>query len=888
MGFLDSIFNNNQKRLNKLQPKLNKILALEEDYKKLSDEQLKHKTVEFKERISKGDTLDDILVEAFATVREASRRVLGMTHYPVQLIGGMVLNGGNIAELATGEGKTLVATCPAYLNALTGEPVMVITVNDYLAKRDSEWMGKVYKFLGMSVGLVVHEMKNNERRKAYACDIVYVTNVEMGFDYLRDNMAYSLEDKVQRGLGFAIVDEVDSILIDEARTPLIISGFSGELDEGYAKANEFVKGLSCKKIVELDNGSALQQASMRLQGIDIKEKYNDYDYVVEEKAKQVYLTDTGMKKAEEFYGIDDLSNPDNITITHFITRALKAYGIFNRDVDYVVQDDKVLIVDESTGRIMDGRRYSDGIHQAIEAKEGVEVAQESKTMASITYQNLFRKFDKLSGMTGTAKTEEEEFLGIYKLEVITIPTNKPVIRKDASDKVYITANAKYAAIVSKVQDCYAKGQPILIGTTSVEKSDIIHDLLNEAGIPHNVLNAKYHEKEALIVAQAGQYKAVTVATNMAGRGTDIILGGNAEYLAIQEMKAEGISDELCVEANNYSVTEDEEILNVRRIFNEKLERIKTELEPNRQKVLDAGGLFILGSERHESRRIDNQLRGRSGRQGDVGESLFMISLDDDLMRLFGDEMRDNIIMLCKKLGVPKSVPIDAGILGKGVEKAQSRIESKYYEVRKTTLQYDEVMAEQRDIIYEERDRILHNDLDYKKTIKKMMSEIIDLKIDNCTPLMKYMTQDALNSIRDEFFSVFEDVSDLEQVLDIPNYSDEEISKLTVEEFKENIRGQILNNFDKLCATKSDEYVDDFARKLLLFLLDTNWQELMIELEDLKQGINFQMFANKDPLKEYKVQGYELFEGMMNHIRDEVLNTFMGIFKVELVTHVEEV
>lgn len=776
--------------------------------------------------------------------------------------------------------NTLVATCPAYLNALTGEPVMIITVNDYLAKRDSEWMGKVYKFLGLTVGLIVHEKSDTERREAYNCDIVYATNVEVGFDYLRDNMAYKLEDMVQRGLGYVILDEADSILIDEARTPLIISGFNGETDEGYKKADAFVKGLNGKIIVEMNNGTKLEQATMRMQGKELKEQYAEYDYIVEEKTKQVQLTDKGITKAEEYYGVENLSDPENITITHFITRALKAYGVFHKDVDYVVNDNGVQIVDESTGRIMQGRRYSEGIHQAIEAKEGVKIAQESKTMASITYQNLFRKFKKLSGMTGTAKTDEEELLGIYNMYVVTVPTNKPVIRKDNPDKVYLTALAKYNALVDKVQDCHIKGQPVLIGTTSVEKSDIVHDYLEQAGIPHKVLNAKYHEKEAEIIAQAGQYGAVTVATNMAGRGTDIILGGNPEYLALAELKAEGYSDELIVEANSYSNTSDEDILNIRKLYTEKFNRIKDELAENKQKVIDAGGLFVLGTERHESRRIDNQLRGRSGRQGDAGESLFMLSLDDDLLRLFGDQMRDKIIAMSEALHIPKNYPIDAGLLGKGVEKAQQRIESKYYGIRKSNLEFDEVMAKQRDIIYEERRKLLEGKLDYKKTVETMMSDIIDRKIDNCTPTLKHLTPDAMGYIIEEF-------ADLNKTIKIPEYSEDELLDIKVSDIKEIIKKQAIENYEKIYEKKPVEYINDFTKRLLLFLLDNNWQEMMVDLDELKKGINFMALAQKDPLKEYQNQAFEMFDNMMYYIREEVLNTFMGVYELEILSFMAE-
>lgn len=872
MGILEKLFGSSSEReLKRIKPIVNQVLGYEEEYAKLSDIALQAKTQEFKDRYLKGETLDDLLPESFAVMREASWRVLGMKHFPVQVEGGIVLHQGRIAEMHTGEGKTVVATLPVYLNALTGKGVYVVTVNDYLAKRDSLWMGKVYSFLGLSTGLIVHSLNNEERRKAYNSDIIYGTNNEIGFDYLRDNMVYKLEDRVQRPFYFGIVDEVDSILIDEARTPLIISGFNGETDEGYRKADEFVKGLKGKKVVEIDNGTKLEQATAQLQGKNIEEQYAEYDYVIEEKKKTVMLTEQGVAKAEKFYNIENLADSDNIEINHYITRSLKAYGIFKRDVDYVLKDGKVVIVDESTGRLMDGRRYSEGIHQAIEAKEKVDIQQESKTLASITFQNLFRKFEKLSGMTGTAKTEEEEFRGIYNLDVIEIPTNKPIQRVDKPDKVYITRKAKLDAILKTVEERHKEGQPILIGSVSVEKSEELSKLLKDKGVPHTVLNAKYHEKEAQIIAQAGQYGAVTIATNMAGRGTDIILGGNPEYLALEELRAEGYSEELINEATGHSLTEDVEILNIRKVYKEKETRIKKELEPEIEKVKAAGGLYILGSERHESRRIDNQLRGRAGRQGDVGVSEFILSLEDDLMRIFGT---NKLVDVCRTMKIPDNIPIDMGILSNNIEKAQRRIESQYFAIRKQTLEYDEVLAKQRDIVYDERLKLLENNLDYKTIIIKMMNEYIDGLLDKSVSNPKKITEDELGIIKDN-------LEDYKNVLVLPDYSEDALLDLKLDDIKENVKSQIKSNFEMLCKTSNLNFVNDFSKKLLLFLLDTYWQDFMINIDELKKGIGLKAYGQTDPLQAFKFESFEMFDEMMTSIREEVLKTFMSLYATEV-------
>ena len=871
MGLIQKFFGTTSEReLKKIQPLVNKVLSYDEVYSKLSDSELQHKTVELKDRLSNGETLDDILPEAFATVREASWRVLRMKHFPVQIEGGVILHQGRIAELKTGEGKTLVATLPVYLNALSGKGVHVVTVNDYLAKRDSIWMGKVYNFLGLSVGLVIHETSNEDRKKAYACDITYGTNVEIGFDYLRDNMVYKVSEMVQRGFNFALVDEVDSVLIDDARTPLIISGFNGESDEGYKKADEFVRKLKGKKVVELDNGSKLEQAMAQMEGRGYQEQYADYDYIVEEKKKTVMLTDKGVKKAEKYYGIENLSDSENMEINHYITRSLKAYGLFKRDVDYVVKDDKVIIVDESTGRLMDGRRYSEGIHQAIEAKEGVEIQKESQTMASITYQNLFRKYPKLSGMTGTAMTEQEEFMGIYNLDIVEIPTNKPIQRIDKPDRVYIKRDAKLRAIIQRVEECHKKGQPILIGTVSVSKSEELSELLKEAGIKHTVLNAKYHAQEAKIVAQAGQFGAVTIATNMAGRGTDIILGGNPEYLALEELRSEGYEEDLINEATGHSITDDENIINIRKLFTEKESRIKEELAPEVEKVKAAGGLYILGSERHESRRIDNQLRGRSGRQGDVGVSEFVLSLEDDLMRLFGTH---KLTQLAKTLNIPEDVPIDMGILSNQIEKAQRSIEGQHYAIRKSVLEYDEVLARQRDIIYSERYKIMSGEVDYSELILKMMHDIVDLKVENSAPGVKKLTEVELGYIKENF-------EELNPSIKVKDYTEEELLDLKLSDISADLKKQVDSNFAAVVKTSTVEFVNDFSKRLLLFLIDSCWREHMVSIDELKQGIGLRAYSQTDPLQAFKKESFEMFDDMMNYIREDVLKTYMDIYKAE--------
>lgn len=862
MGFLTKIFGTpSQREIKKIQPICDKVLSYDEQYSKLTDTELKAKTAEFKDRLAKGETLDDLLPEAFATVREAAYRVIGIKHYPVQILSGIVLHQGRISEQKTGQGKTLTATLPVYLNALTGEGVHVITVNDYLAKRDSVWMGKIYNYLGLTVGLIINGMANNERRASYACDITYGTNNEIGFDYLRDNMVVNPSERVQRGFKYAIVDEVDSVLIDEARTPLIISGFNGESNEGYKIANEFAKRLRCKYIKELDKENQLERAVAQMSGEELKEEYADYDYIVEEKTKSVLITDRGISKAEKFFGIDNLSAPENMEINHYINRALKAYGIFKKDVDYVINDGKIIIVDEKTGRLMPGRRYSDGIHQAIEAKENVNIQQESKTLASITFQNFFRKYAKLSGMTGTAMTEIDEFRDIYYLDVVEIPTHQPIQRIDKNDKVYITRKAKLNAIVETVKECHAKGQPILIGTVSVEKSEELSALLKKAGIKHTVLNAKYHEQESKIIAQAGKFGAVTIATNMAGRGTDILLGGNAEYMALEELRKEGYDEELVNEATNHSATDNEDILNIRKLFAEKEARIKEELAPEVEKVKAAGGLYILGSERHESRRIDNQLRGRSGRQGDVGVSEFLLSLEDDLMRLFGAE---KVLTACNNMNIPEDIPIDAAIISNNIEKAQKRIESHYYGIRKNTLEYDNVIAQQRDIIYNERNKIVDNEVDFIETCEKMMVDLVDAKVRN--NMGKQITESDYENIENIFKDFF-------GLIKLPEFT----PSLTADMLVENINGQINQYMTKIKESLNNDALKVYAKRVLLFLIDMYWQEHMISLDELKRGIGLRAYAQVKPIDAFKDESFEIFYEMMMSIREDVLKNFLNLY-----------
>ena len=846
MNLFDKLFGTySDRELKKVEPIAKKVMDLEPEIEKLTDAELKAKTAEFKKRYAEGETLDDLLPEAFAVMREASWRVLGMKHFYVQVIGGVILHQGRIAEMKTGEGKTLVSTLPAYLNALTGKGVHIVTVNDYLAKRDSEWMGKVYRFLGMTCGLIIHDKDNAERREAYACDITYGTNNELGFDYLRDNMVVHKEEMVQRGHNYAIVDEVDSILIDEARTPLIISGMGEKANDLYKVADMFAKRL--KKIVftEQDNKQL---------DTDI-----DADYIVDEKAKTATLTERGVKKAEQAFNVENLSDPENMKLLHHINQALHANGIMHRDQQYVVTPEgEVMIVDEFTGRIMPGRRYSDGLHQAIEAKEGVKVENESKTLATITFQNFFRLYGKLSGMTGTALTEEEEFQHIYKLDIVAIPTNKPVIRDDMHDSVYKTEAGKYMAVIKQIKECNDKGQPVLVGTVNVDKSEILSKLLKKAGIKHNVLNAKYHDKEAEIVAQAGKKGAVTIATNMAGRGTDIMLGGNAEYLAKHEMTKQGFTDELIAEATGFGETDDEEILNARRVFAELNEKFKKEIQPERDEVLALGGLFIIGTERHESRRIDNQLRGRSGRQGDPGASKFFLSLDDDLMRIFGSERVKNMV---NALGLEEDQPIEAKMLSNAIENAQKNLESRNFDSRKHVLQYDEVMNEQRKIIYSQRQKVLDGD-DLSDTIKGMIEQIIDSAIDDYIGIseipeewnLRALTEFANSTLRaNGTFSV----------------SESDFDTITRADIHDELLKIALDKYNEQCEIFGEQMAE-LERVLMLRVVDTLWMDHLDEMEQIKREIGLRAYGQHDPVVEYRSVASDLYEGLLESIKRDTV------------------
>ena len=811
MGLMDKIFGTySERELKRIYPIRDKVLALDEQFSKMSDQELKAMTPKLKERLSNGESLDDILPEAFATCREAAWRVLGMKHFPVQIVGGIVLHQGRIAEMKTGEGKTLVATLPVYLNALTGKGVHVVTVNDYLAKRDSEEMGKVYRWLGLTVGLVIHDIEPADRQKAYNSDITYGTNNEFGFDYLRDNMQIYKENRVQRGHYFAVVDEVDSILIDEARTPLIISGRGDKSTDLYKVADRFARTLKMYKVKELDD----------------KEEHDDVidaDYIVDEKAKTATLTKSGVKKAEEFFGLENLMDMENSTIQHHINQAIKAHGTMQRDINYVVKDNEVMIVDEFTGRIMNGRRYSEGLHQAIEAKEGVEVKRESKTLATITYQNLFRMYEKLSGMTGTAMTEEQEFREIYGMDVIEIPTNKPVIRNDMPDVVYKTENGKFNAVVEQVKECHEKGQPVLVGTVSIETSERLSALLKRHGIKHQVLNAKYHEKEAEIVAQAGQYGAVTIATNMAGRGTDIMLGGNAEYLAKNQMRKEGYYENLIVEATGFGDTDDEEIIEARQRFTELSKKFKEELRPEAEKVKEAGGLFIVGTERHESRRIDNQLRGRSGRQGDPGCSRFYLSLEDDLMRLFGG---DRINSMMDSLKIDENTPIENRILSNTIESAQRKIEGRNFGIRKNVLQFDDVMNKQREIIYAQRNKVLDGE-DLKESILSMMDETVD------SAMAMYMPEGVepdhwnMEGFRNYFIGLIAG-----SLLEL---EDDELKKVDRKELGEQIKEKVHQLYAKREEELGENITRELERVVLLKQVDTKWMDHIDAMDELKKG-----------------------------------------------------
>ena len=854
MSVLNKIFKSySEKEVKRIQPIVDKINSLEPEMEKLSDSELRAKTDYFKEQLAEGKTLDDILPEAFAVVREASKRVLELRHFDVQLIGGIILHQGRIAEMKTGEGKTLVATLPVYLNALTGKGVHVITVNDYLAKRDSEWMGKLYKFLGLTVGLNISRMNHEQKTKAYAADVTYGTNNEYGFDYLRDNMVIHKEDMVQRGLNYAIVDEIDSILVDEARTPLIISGRANKSSDLYKRANEFVKKLSSKVIVEEDIKDEEQAADNE-----------NYDYIVDLKAKTASLTQKGIKKAEEFFQVENFNDIDNTDIVHNVNQALKAHGVMKKDIDYIVKDGEVLIVDEFTGRIMYGRRYNAGLHQAIEAKEGVKIADEQKTLATITFQNYFRMYDKLSGMTGTAKTEENEFREIYNLDVIVIPTNKPINRKDENDVIYKNERVKFNAIVEEVKKSYEKGQPVLVGTVSIEKSEKISKLLEKEGIPHNVLNAKYHEKEAEIIAQAGKFGSVTIATNMAGRGTDIMLGGNTEYLAMQEMRKLGYSSEMVNLANAHNETDNKEVLDARKKFKELEEKYKQEIKEEKQKVLDVGGLKIIGTERHESRRIDNQLRGRSGRQGDPGESKFFIGLDDDLMKLFGGDMVTNVY---NKLGADENMPIAFGALSRAVESAQKKVEGRNFSIRKNVLSYDDVMNTQREIIYGQRRQVLDGE-DIDSSIKNMLNDSCEMVIDTYAAELSEdnFDKEALKVEIQNRFNI-ETVPELEK--EKPNYD-----KL-LEELKETV--------NKAFEAKREEIGEPFKeleRVVLLKVVDEKWMDHIDAMDELKDGIGLRAYGQKDPVIQYQIEGSEMFDEMISDIKLDVVKILLAVQKRE--------
>ena len=853
MGLIQKIFGTySERELKSIYPIADKIEALEEEYRALTDEQLQAKTPEFKQRLQQGETLDDILPEAFAAVREAADRVLGLRPYRVQLIGGIVLHQGRIAEMKTGEGKTLVATLPAYLNALTGNGVHIVTVNDYLAKRDSEWMGKVHRFMGLTVGLIVHDLTKEQRQAAYAADITYGTNNEMGFDYLRDNMAIYKDEQVQRGHSFAIVDEVDSILIDEARTPLIISGMGEKSTQLYDMAESFACRLKKYVVTETDDKEA-------------EDETLDADYIVDEKARTATLTARGITKAEEFFHLDNLSDPENSTIAHHINQAIKAHGTMKRDVDYVVKDGEIIIVDEFTGRLMFGRRYSEGLHQAIEAKEHVSVQRESKTLATITFQNYFRLYSKLSGMTGTAMTEEEEFGTIYKLDIVEIPTNRPVVRIDNEDAVYKTEQGKYRAVIRQVKECHEKGQPVLVGTVSIEKNELLSRMLTKEGIKHNLLNAKNHEKEAEIVAQAGQFGAVTVATNMAGRGTDIMLGGNAEYMATNDLRKAGYTDEVIADATGYAETDNPEILEARQLFADKLRQHKAEISGEADRVRQAGGLFIIGTERHDSRRIDNQLRGRAGRQGDPGETRFYISLEDDLMRLFGGE---RVQAAMERMNIDEDMPIESKMLTRSIQQAQTTVESRNFQARKSVLEYDDVMNKQREIIYGQRRQVLEG-MDVKDVIMNMMNTSITHLVQNAFSGIHHLDmtscQELLRQVEGLYFPKY-----------AVRFSQEQLDAMDAQ--------AVIDAFTQAAAAYYQQKEDEFTapvmreveRVVLLRVVDEYWMEHIDAMSDLRQGIRLRAYAQTDPIIAYKKESLEMFEEMIAAIQDETVRRLYSV------------
>lgn len=852
MSLIEKIFGDySSKEIKRITPLADAVVKLDGEMSALSEEALKAKTGEFKNRLQNGETLDDILVEAFAVAREAAWRVLAMKPFYVQILGGIILHQGRIAEMKTGEGKTLVSTLPAYLNALSGKGVHIVTVNDYLAKRDSEWMGKIFKYLGLSVGLITHDVENEDRQAAYACDITYGTNNEIGFDYLRDNMVVLKEQMVQREPNYAIVDEVDSILIDEARTPLIISGMSDKSTQLYEIADMLAKKMKARYIKETDNKS-----------FEDMDENDDSDYIVDEKAKSATLTPRGVAKAEAFFKLENLSDPENMLISHHINQAIKAYGTMKRDREYVVKDGQVIIVDEFTGRLMYGRRYSNGLHQAIEAKERVKVERESKTLATITFQNLFRLYPKLAGMTGTALTEEDEFRQIYSLDVVVIPTNKPMAREDMEDEVYRTENGKFTAVIRQIEECNKKGQPVLVGTVSIEKSELLSDMLKKKGIKHEVLNAKFHEKEAEIIAQAGKKGAVTIATNMAGRGTDIMLGGNAEYMAKTEMRRMDMSEEMIAESTGFSETDNEEILNARKVFKELNEKYKAQIKPEAEAVTEAGGLFVIGTERHESRRIDNQLRGRSGRQGDPGKSKFYISLEDDLMRLFGSS---KVATVMEKMNVEEDMPITAKMLSGAIEKAQKGIEGRNFNIRRNVLQYDEVMNEQRKTIYGERKKVLDGE-NIHPSILRMAEQTVEAAV------LAYASAEyvddydfealenfAKNVLRSEAEKVF-DTSDLNSIS------------------QSSIRETLMNIVDDRLKKQAEEFGDnmpELERAILLRSVDTHWMDHIDDMDQLKKGIGLNAYAQRDPVVEYRIVGSDMYDEMIASIAEDTTKFLLG-------------
>jgi preprotein translocase subunit SecA len=855
-NILTKLFGNYSKReLKRIQPLVDQVLKLEDKYKAMSDEELKAQTGAFKERLEQGETLDGILTEAFAACREAMARVLSIRLFPVQIQGGIILHQGRISEMKTGEGKTFTLALPAYLNALTGKGVHIVTVNEYLAKYQGEMMARVFNFMGLTVGLAMNGMSSKEKKAAYACDITYGTNNEMGFDYLRDNMVTYKENKVQRGHNYAIVDEVDSILIDEARTPLIISGRGAKADDLYGRANAFARSLTPIRVKETDEKE------------DNDELYKDYDYIVNEKLKTCSLTRRGVKKAEEFFGVENLTDPDNIRIQHHVNQAIKAWGIMHRDQDYVVKDGEVIIVDEFTGRLMYGRRYNEGLHQAIEAKEGVEVARESKTLATITFQNYFRLYSKLSGMTGTAMTEQEEFSEIYKLDVVEIPTNRPMIREDCPDVVYKTEKAKFQAVIDDIVEHHQKGQPVLVGTITIEKSELLSKLLKARGVKHEVLNAKFHEKEAQIVAQAGRKGAVTIATNMAGRGTDILLGGNAEFMAKAEMRKMGYSEELLVEATAFSHTDNEEILEARKTFSELNKKYKEEIAPEAQEVRELGGLYIIGTERHESRRIDNQLRGRAGRQGDPGKSRFYISLEDDLMRLFGGERLQGLM---DKMKIEDDVPIEAGMVSNSIESAQRKVESRNFAIRKNVLQYDEVMNSQRQIIYGQRDQVLNGE-NVKPQIQNMIHEAIAANVKTFLPENVPHDDWDLMGLREHYLGWLIGPEDL-------HFTKSEFEDLE----PEHVVNELQKKADELYERKEQEFTSPIMREVervvLLRNVDQEWMDHIDAMEQLQDGIRLRAYAHQDPVVEYRLEGFDMFDSMIAAIRE---NTAKMILTVRL-------